>query len=183
MILWIISIIYWLPGWIFLAVFSMSALARSAFLLRWVFEKVTGSAMTMSLEEIFTAIGLAGVAELAIPFLYFMLAYPVYRAGMVRFALTQRVGAFFEVVANVRLAITHVRDFMLLFFIDWGMVKMGIGLLSLFLTFIGLAPILVPALVLPFYYWTTGYLYGVLAGRLRTEIGRSRGLEQGTAAY
>lgn len=170
LILWLISFLYWIPGLILIAVFSMDQLTKVTLMARWAFEKASGGELTMTLEGILTAIGLAGLAEGIIPFLYFMAIYPLYRAGMIRFALTDRVGCFFDVWTNLQLALKHFRDFMVVFFFDWAMVRVGIGILTVILAATGIGILLIPAVVLPTYYWTTGYLYGALAARVSKPI-------------
>jgi GYF domain 2/Protein of unknown function (DUF4013) len=169
-ILWLMSVIFWIPGLFLLVLFGMDSLARFLLLGRWAFEKIIGGALTMTLESILTSIGIAGLLELLIPFFYFMLLYPLYRAGMIRFALTGRASAFFDIPGNLRLAFDHFRDFMLVFFFDWAMVKVGIGLLSLVLSATGIGIGLIPGIVFPAYYWSTAYLYGALADRVRDDV-------------
>lgn len=104
-----------------------------------------------------------------IPGLYALFAWPLYRAAMLRFAMTGSPGAFLKPVANLRLVVRHLNLFFLLFFFDL-LSQTLLTVVGGALTAIGIGFLLVPAVLLPMYYWTTGHLYGQVAAALAPEL-------------
>lgn len=166
-ILWFMTFLYHLP--LFLVVFFFQRELPSTiwdivvFLFKWMWGE-EGESSGVFLKLLVQALGQA-----FIPTLFYLATWPLYRAAMLRFALTGSPGAFFRPFANLRLAVRHLNLFFLLFFFDL-LSQTLLTVVGGALTAIGIGVFVIPMVLLPVYYWTTGHLYGRAASILAHEI-------------
>lgn len=97
------------------------------------------------------------------------LSMPLYRAAMIRFAVTGNVAAFGDFPAALAFLFQNLGAFLkmlLVSFLIAGAVTVGGAILML----TGIGVIFVPLLTLPVYYWSTAYEYGELARLLARKL-------------
>jgi len=105
----------------------------------------------------------------AIDSVWAILSLPLYRAAMIHYAVTGKVGAFFAVHTNIGFIVRHARAFANLYLFSFILNAM-IALAGLVLASTVVGALLIPLFALPVYYWTTGYEYGLLAQEFARDL-------------
>ncbi len=162
--LWFMTFLYNLPLLVMLVMSGATMIGDTLAVTLWAIRALFDG--SISLVAVLTDWTIAVLSKMYLPFLYLLLLWPVHRAAVLRFAMTGRASSFFKVFSNLRLVLNHLPDFMLLFFFDVMMTRIGLGIINGLLLGLGIGVALVPAVTIPLYYWTTGHLYGQVAAKV-----------------
>ncbi len=165
LLLWCMTLIYIIPQVVILFIFDFETVEFVAEVLWWLYLHYLTDTQTVPFSVLLASAGIKVLIELLFPFFYYLVSWPMYRVAMIRYSVTGKVLAFFDIFTNIKFLLKHCDGFMLVFVLTLA-TQFLIGFMSgLFaLTVIGTA--LIPLVSLPLYYWTTGHLYGKLAMRL-----------------
>ncbi len=169
-ILWTMTLIYTVVPFLIIMAAGQGVLTSLLEILRW-FQAAATGAQTIAFKELLSQEGGRLAGRLAIEAVYFVVAWPIYRAGMIRYAATGRILSFFRILANARFVATNLKEFvkMALYVIPTWIVIAG---LSAMFSATGFGALLVPAICLPLYYWSTAFEYGHLAQILVRRMNR-----------
>ncbi len=158
LILWAMTGLYFLPQIFLLALFGFKPIEVGLTVLFWLFQTVTGDAI--SFGALLADLGLAALVSVILPIVYWLATYPLYRVAMVRYAATGKVGVFFDVFTNLRIAGANFAAVMTLYIFEF-LATMAFGMLSSALLSTVFGAVAVPLVLFPALYWTTAYLFGV----------------------
>lgn len=165
--LWLMTAIYFVPQAILLFFFGAGAISMAITIGRWLIAQLSGEP-TVSLGVLLAQLGFNALANLIIPLIYPILTYPLFRIATVRFALLGWIGAFFDLLTNLRLAGRHfgaaVRLFLLEYLTTAALLILG-GMAAT--TVVG--AVIVPLLLFPMLYWSTGHLFGRFAQQISAD--------------
>lgn len=169
LILFVIQSIYWLPHFILIFFFSDDWMSAGVQVADWGYSRFIAGQNTIPFFEMARSavIGLL----LVIPFhvAYWLISWPVYRIGMLRYAINDKPKSFFQIRKNAALLFqkNYAEIFKLMFqmFIVESIIGQLIGVFSSLLTktWIGLPA----AFLWPISYGVIGYLWGSVAQQLR----------------
>lgn len=105
------------------------------------------------------------------PAVYVVLAWPIYRACIIRYAITGRAGDLFRIDKAIATVLRHAGDFAMVFAV-WLVLRLVIQLpIAAVLTVSVFGAPLIPLVLMPMHYWATGYVYSVLALRVARGMG------------
>lgn len=109
------------------------------------------------------------IAGLGIEIVWIAVSLPLHRVAMMRFAITGRHRSFLQIYSNGRFLLQHFGEFVSIWVFS---VVTGIifSVVSASLTITIMGALLIPLVILPTYYWSSGYEYGELAFKLRASI-------------
>jgi hypothetical protein len=165
-LLWMMTGIYLFPQVILITILGFGPLETALTIIGWLFATLFTDNETVPFMIMLSQIGIASLMGTIIPIIYWILTYPLYRIGMVRYATSGKLSDFFDVFRNFWLMTRHYIAIMTIFFFElatWTLFGIVSGLVSA--TAIGV--FLVPALILPSFYWTNGYIFGSFALMLK----------------
>lgn len=173
-ILWTMTLLYFIIP--FLIIFATGAgTLRSVWqAVQWLYLTLLTDQPTVPLAEILGQELGRFLARVAIEGAWVVISWPLYRTGMLRFAITGNPLAFFRLFANLVVVLKNIRAFVVLFLYELPTFLL-MTLVSAILTATGFGAVLVPAISMPLYYWITGFEYGHLAHELGSQLRRIRG--------
>ncbi len=168
-VLMLMVLLYWLPLTVFMMIFGLSRLRTMLDVLWWAIQTFftgdgTVSFWTLVLDVV-TQLLITGI----VPAIYWLLCYPIYRMAVLRFAITGRPIVFFQLLRNFRLFLRFASDMMLLFFLDFMIMRVVRWFLNALLIATGFGAILVPGISFPAYFWVTAHLFGQIAKKVVTD--------------
>ncbi|MEM9773127.1 MAG: DUF4013 domain-containing protein [Chloroflexota bacterium] len=171
-ILWMMTLVYSIPLILMIVVVGMGQLTILLEIGWWLLAKLTGWFESELTGIIAAQMFLGLAAEMTMPALYAIFVGPIYRAGMIQYALTGQKRSFFKIWSNIQAVYTNMSGYGFVYVID----KLISGPLMLSLvstvstalvaTVFGavLVPFAAPIILL-IHYWSTGYLMGLLSIR------------------
>ncbi|WP_020405079.1 DUF4013 domain-containing protein [Hahella ganghwensis] len=98
-----------------------------------------------------------------------VISFPVFQAGMIRYALSGDWKTLLNAPANFLLFIRHIHYF-LKFYICWALLLLGIFLVDTVLAFTGVGLLLVPVFTVCAYYITSAHELGLLARKMNRQL-------------
>jgi len=167
-ILWLMTGLY--VGVPFVIIFSTgTGLWGGLFeLTQWVYQSLFSSEPVPPLSEILSENTRNALIRLGIEGVWLILSAPLYRAGMIRFAFTNSMLSFFNVISNVRF-IFRQRNLFLKTYLFSMLFKILSFVVTFLLTMTGIGIAFIPLVVLIVYYYSTGYEYGHLAQGVKSS--------------
>lgn len=105
------------------------------------------------------------VVSLTVYLIWGLLAYPLYQAGVIRFALNENWKSVFNLLANAMLLMRYALSF-LSYLITWLIILLGLVFLDLLLSFTGIGILIIPLMTLTLYYVTTAYKLGHISRQI-----------------
>jgi hypothetical protein len=164
--------IFLVPALFLLLIFGAKSFLQFVWAaLRWLAHAAFGLGDPISVSQLFGEYLLPALLQNLAPLGFLLLAWPVYRACIIRYALTGRASALFELHKAIALVVRHL-DAFLIVFMFW-LVMYGTFLaVSLPLIATGVGVIGVSGVLAPVHYYMTAYLYGALAVRIRESLPR-----------
>ncbi len=139
---------------------------------KWVVYASLGWGEATTLRHVVTEFLVPAALQSLAPLAYLLLAWPLYRACIIRYALTGRSSALFELHKAAHLVARHADGFLIVFFF-WLLMTSSFIAASLPLIATGVGILGVSGILAPFHYWMTAYLYGALAVRVRESTAHS----------
>lgn len=158
--------LYWVPLGILLFFFGSDLIAVGLALVTWLYEAIFRDQHSQTLSDIWGAYQLSLVVESALPIAYLLVVWPIYRAGMIRYALTGHASVFFGFLASAKLLAKLPSDFILVF-VFWMLMRIVLIPAGVVAMATVIASPLVTIVIVPMHFWMTGYFYGRLAERAR----------------
>lgn len=158
LLLWGIYLLYLLPEFVFLALTGFKWVEQVIGLAWWAFQHLAGMEAAMSLGEILGGGVLRFMLETVVTLAYPILTWPLYRGAMIRYALEDRIGVFFELRKNWKLAKVNFDTLAGVYAAQktlWGLYLV----FSMVLLATGIGALLIPALLSPLRIIASGTVY------------------------
>jgi hypothetical protein len=174
-ILWTMTLLYFVIPFLIIFATGTGTLRNIWQTVQWLYLTLLTDQPTMPLTEILGQELGRFLGRVAIEGAWVVISWPLYRTGMLRFAITGNPLAFFRVFANLVVVLKNLRAFVMLFLYELPTFILMM-VVSAILTATGLGALLVPAVSMPLYYWITGFEYGHLAHELGPQLRRIRGV-------
>ncbi len=102
------------------------------------------------------------VNSLLLSLSYYLITWPMYRTGAIRFSATSNPLLFFDFVTNFKIFRQYLNDFMSVLFLTF-VTQILVLFISLLLAIRAANGIFIELISLPLYYWTMAYLESQLA--------------------
>ncbi len=181
-LLWVLRGVFLVPLSVFLALFAYDTITVVLEFADWVvarfLERGPEEGPAPTLSDVRASLTAASIKSWLVPGLYVICVWPVYRACVIRYAITGNPSSLFRIDKAVSLVVRHFDGFLAVFGL-WVLLRVLIEaplFIALVASVVG-AP-LVPLVLLPFHFWTTAHLYASLALRItaREADGSSKAL-------
>jgi hypothetical protein len=172
-ILWTMTLLYFIVPFLIIFASGTGSLRSIWQSLQWLYLTLLTDQPTASLGEVLGQEIGRFLGRVAIEGAWVIISWPLYRAGMLRFAMTGNPLAFFRLFANLVVVLRNVKAFVVLFLYELPTFLL-MTVLSAILTATGFGALLVPAISMPLYYWITGFEYGHLALKLSPQFRQAR---------
>lgn len=165
LILWLMALIYAIPLLIILAILPNSPVNLMAEILMNLFQLFGNQGFadlsSFSLDNIFDGL----VNSLLLSLSYYLITWPIYRTGAIRFSATSNAFLFFDVGTNIKIVGKHLNHFMLVLFFTF-VTQILVFFISLLLAIIAAKGIFIQLISVSLYYWTMASLESQLALRI-----------------
>lgn len=132
------------------------------------FSKILLGQSDQSLAEFARNELIDSLLEVLIELAWIPLSSPLYRAAMIRFAVTSDIASFGNFPATIGFIFRHFGAFVKLYLFSF-LLGIAVAMLGGFLVITGVGAIVVPLVTVPLYYWSTAFEYGELAQKLAKE--------------
>lgn len=157
LILWLMALIYGIPLLIILAMLPNSPVNLIAETLINLFQlfgnKGFPDLSSFSFDNIIDGL----VNSLLLSLSYYLITWPIYRTGAIRFSATSNAFVFFEIGTNIKIVGQHLNSFMLVLFFTF-VTQILVFFIGLLLAIITVNGILIELICVSLYYWTMASL-------------------------
>lgn len=178
-ILWTMTLIYFIIPFLIIFATGTGTLRSLRQVAHWLYLTLLTTQTTTPLTEVLDQEFGRFLARVAIEGAWVVVSWPLYRAGMLRFAITGNPLSFFRILANLAVVLKNLKAFFVLFLYELPTFLL-MATASALLAATGFGAVLVPAISMPLYYWITAFEYGHLAHELGPDLGRIRGAASAT---
>ncbi len=181
LILWIMTGFYLVIPFIIIFLVGAGELGTFIDISKWAIDSlVSSTAPEKTLSLILQESAVNYSIRITIAFLWLLVSMPIYRIGMIRFAITGRWSCFLNIPLNTFLVIKHIKHFILMWIFGFFLIVFLTIIYTILTATIVLA-ILAPLVVLMVYYGATGYEFGELGYTLnKSEIDGNKNLQPET---
>ncbi|HEX5717790.1 MAG TPA: hypothetical protein VF179_16650, partial [Thermoanaerobaculia bacterium] len=173
-ILWTMTLVYFIIPFLIIFTTGTGTLRSVWQIAQWLYLTLLTSQPTAPLTELLGQELGRFLGRVAIEGAWVVVSWPLYRAGMLRFAITGNPLSFFRIFTNLAVVLKNLKAFMVLFLYELPTFLL-MTIASAVLAATGLGAVLVPSISMPLYYWITGFEYGHLAHELGPHLRRIRG--------
>lgn len=108
----------------------------------------------------------------AVNLIWILLSFPLYRAAMIRYSLTQSAWTFADLLGNVRFLAAFPGSFLKLYMYSVVLTSL-IAVVSGLLLLTGIGALLIPIFAGPVYFWTNAAEYGHLGNKLAARLAKT----------
>ncbi|MFT7559751.1 MAG: hypothetical protein ACI93R_001666 [Flavobacteriales bacterium] len=161
-VLWFMSIVYLIIPTIIIFSFGAGELGNLFSALKCLWVSVFGSSADASLYRCLKTEAEELVTRVIIEFIWLIVAAPLYRVAMIRYAISGNKRVFLNLPVNAFIVLRHLKYFIMMWVFGLVMTAALVLVTMVMVATAVLIP-LIPLVVLLVYYYTTGYEYGHLA--------------------
>lgn len=181
LVLWLFGISYVLVPFLLIMSTGTGELGAIIEIVKWLANYLTGTENTLAWHELLNEQGTYFVIRTLIEIAWLLVSMPIYRMGMLRYAITGKVGCFINIPLNAYLALKYGWKIILMWVFGVFMVAF-VMITTTILAATVIFAVLAPIFGLLVYYWATGYEYGHLAQEMKkTESSEElTAIEEGT---
>jgi hypothetical protein len=176
-ILWTMTLLYFIIPFLIIFTTGAGTLRSLREVATWLYLSVTNQPTIPLLELLGQEAG-RFLTRVAIQGAWLVVSWPMYRVGMLRFALTGNPLSFFRLFSNLAIVLRNIGAFIKLFLYELPTFLL-MTTVSAILAATGFGALLIPAVTMPLYYWITGFEYGHLAHELSPSLQQRKAISAG----
>ena len=170
-ILWIVATLFLIIPMILIFTVGSGAGGSIIEFGSWFVGLVTQDPNTISTKEMLASQGNDFIIRVLIEIVWALVSIPILSTGLMRYAITEKIGTLFNLPVNTMYAIKYIGPHFMMWIFKFFLIIFVAVVTSLLISSVVLA-ILAPMFALSIYYWSTGYEFGHLAEKIKMDMER-----------